>query len=1297
MGTVYRARDRYSGDLVALKLLHAGGSSANDPDGERFAREAQILAGLHHPGIVSHVAHGQAPDGQRYLAMEWLEGEDLGQRLARGPLSIGDCLLLLRQVAVALALTHRRDIIHRDIKPTNLFLVGKEVARIKILDFGIARQLAGSAGMTRTGMVVGTPEYMAPEQARGVRDLTPAADLFSLGCVLYECLTGQPPFVAESIAAVLVRILFEAPVPVGERRPGVPASIVGLIDRLLAKDPAQRLRDAGTLGEELSALGELREPMLERTVANALTIAQPAAVGFAEDEQNLFSLVLAAPAEGEGDVGADATLRPSNLPQGTERESLVRALQPLGVSVDFLATGAVLVMVPSLGSALDQVMHAARAALIVKERWPVAQVSVATGRGAMRGQTAVGEVAELAARSLQMASSLSTPLRTMGVILDTLSAKLLAGRFVLSSQPGGIALLFSEERDADSSRLLLGRPTPCVGRDTELNLLDGQLTGCIEESAARVVLVTAPPGMGKSRLRHEFLRRVEKRDDGITVLGGRGEPMSAGTPYGMLNDALWKVCQISGSDPSDQQRARLRSRIAQHLTERNSERVVVFLGEMCNLRFPDSDNPILQVGRQDPKLMRDQIRRAFLDWMAAECAAGPVLLILDDLQWGDELTLSVLDHALAAMTDAPLMVLGLARPEVHQTFAKLWRQHNVQEITLKALSKKACERLLLQILGKGVSPEIIARAVQQSAGNALFLEELIRSIAEGKSEEQPDTVVAMLQSRVGRLDAGARRVVRAAALFGQTFWSGSVRAILGVHADSSEIQNGLMTLVEAELIHRCPDSRLPEEQEFRFRHALVRDAVYGLLTATDLRIGHRAAAAYLATAGEKDAAVIAEHYELGGEPQKSAGWFRRAAEQALDAGDFATVLTRVRRAIACGAADELLSDLKELELDAYRWQGSLDELSCHAAEAMSLFPLGSAAWCKAAAEVAVAGGPGTGRSVQTGQLTALEQTLLELPSDRVDAPAYVRCLARVLTQSCMHFWHERVSLLFDKMQAVLEESGLAQPVVLGWTEQAHAFRTAAAGQLDATLRHFRRARYWFEEGGDRRNGLAQAADEGFALVEVGLYHEAIHLLTAVVPQTESLGISRIASLARMNLGISLARVGRLNDALVTLQAAIDGFAAGQVHRVLATNYMAIAYRLAGRPEAAEGVLRTAIAAMPSQTLWDSRSTLAQVLLDQGRNAEAFELVKEPQTARVVLTSSEGGVSRQSLVKAESLWARGERQAALDALQHAVRDLQARAAQIGDPEIRQSYLQQVPDHARLLMLTKACVQLPPNLD
>src|SRR5262249_21140035 len=155
---------------------------------------------------------------------------------------------------------------------------------------------------------------------------------------------------------------------------------------------------------------------------------------------------------------------------------------------------------------------------------------------------------------------------------------------------------------------------------------------------------------------------------------------------------------ISGSEPLETQRERLRARVAQHLATADSDRIVPFIGELCNAPFPDEGKPMLQAARREPKLMRDCLRPALLDFLAAECAAALVLLVLDDLHWGDEMTVSVLDEALRELAKSPLLVLAFARPEVHEVFPKLWKSHKAQTIALKGLSKKACGRLMVQML-----------------------------------------------------------------------------------------------------------------------------------------------------------------------------------------------------------------------------------------------------------------------------------------------------------------------------------------------------------------------------------------------------------------------------------------------------------------------------------------------------------------------------------------------------------------------------------------------------------------------
>ena len=249
MGTVYRALDRATGRAVALKVL----IGQSEEHAARFLREAAVLAELRHPGIVGFIASGTTPDGEPYLVMDWLDGESLSERLKRGPLSVPETVALGRRVADALGFAHARGVIHRDLKPGNLFLPGRDIARPLVLDFGIARVTQPGHTITRTGVALGSPGYMAPEQARGERHLDGRADLFSLGCLLFRCLAGEPPFTGEPLAAMLKAVMDPAP-RVSSYRPDIPPALEDLIQALLAKPPDARPRDAAAVEAALGAI-----------------------------------------------------------------------------------------------------------------------------------------------------------------------------------------------------------------------------------------------------------------------------------------------------------------------------------------------------------------------------------------------------------------------------------------------------------------------------------------------------------------------------------------------------------------------------------------------------------------------------------------------------------------------------------------------------------------------------------------------------------------------------------------------------------------------------------------------------------------------------------------------------------------------------------------------------------------------------------------------------------------------------------------------------------------------------------
>jgi beta-lactam-binding protein with PASTA domain/predicted Ser/Thr protein kinase len=249
MADVYCAEDQQLGRRVALKLLYR--RFAEDEEFvERFRREASAAAGLQHPNIVSVYDRGEW-DGTYYIAMEFLDGQTLKQLVREhGPMPPDLATDIVIQILRAARFAHKRGVVHRDIKPHNVIL--DEEGRAKVTDFGIAR--AGASDMTETGSIMGTAQYLSPEQAQG-RPVSPRSDLYSIGVLLYELLTGRVPFDAESPVTIALKQVTEAPVPPSELNPGVPPALEAVVLRAMEKDPANRFADAD---EFAAALEEAR-------------------------------------------------------------------------------------------------------------------------------------------------------------------------------------------------------------------------------------------------------------------------------------------------------------------------------------------------------------------------------------------------------------------------------------------------------------------------------------------------------------------------------------------------------------------------------------------------------------------------------------------------------------------------------------------------------------------------------------------------------------------------------------------------------------------------------------------------------------------------------------------------------------------------------------------------------------------------------------------------------------------------------------------------------------------------------
>jgi serine/threonine-protein kinase len=254
MGVVYAAAHRVLGHPAAIKMLLPDVAGGRDQL-ERFFNEARATRAIAHEGIVELFDVGVAEDGRAYIAMERLTGESLAARLRAGRVSVATAVDIGRQIAAALGAAHAAGIVHRDLKPDNVFLTDR--GRVKLLDFGVAKLGGADRHLVRTatGAVLGTPHYMAPEQAGGAAAVDARADLYALGCVLYRMLAGRHVFDGDSLVDVVAKHQRETPVPLCTYRPEASPQLAAIVDRLLAKAPADRFASAADVGDALAAPG----------------------------------------------------------------------------------------------------------------------------------------------------------------------------------------------------------------------------------------------------------------------------------------------------------------------------------------------------------------------------------------------------------------------------------------------------------------------------------------------------------------------------------------------------------------------------------------------------------------------------------------------------------------------------------------------------------------------------------------------------------------------------------------------------------------------------------------------------------------------------------------------------------------------------------------------------------------------------------------------------------------------------------------------------------------------------------
>ncbi|MCA9620418.1 MAG: protein kinase [Myxococcales bacterium] len=1212
MGTVYRARDRACDGWVALKIVPLEGHGAF----VRFAREAEALAATDDPAVVAYVGHGRLSPEVAWLALEWLEGSDLADRLERQRLSVEETIAVGRRIAQALAVLHRAGIVHRDVKPSNVWLVDGDAGQAKLLDFGLARHEVTHRYATAAGMALGTPGYMAPEQIGDASDVSPRMDVFGLGALLYACLAGVGPFDAAHAMAALARVALESPRPLGELRDDVPAGLLELVDAMLDKDPERRPADGDAVWARLSQPSVLRSrPPIPQAISH--------------QERLTTTLVLAryasSPEAGVGALADTALAHGSEWLAGASEVARIYEMQahPLGDQ-------GVLFVPRERGYAADL---AARSCDFAEELRAIAppdlRLAVTTGRATAGGQLPFGALVASAVR--QMAEHPDE-----GVVVADATHALLAGR-----SPA--------------------RPE-LFGRRVELAALRASWESCCEDEVPHGVLVTGPPGIGKSRLVAEAV--ADATAGGATHWSARAQRHRRHSPYLVIAALLAKA---AGS--AEQVAAWLREGLDPGAAALLASLMVPLLSSRPGHEL--TETPDVVAARRDPRLYRERVEEAWLELLERQVERGALVIEVDHAQWVDPPSWALLSQTLAMKCGA-LWVLALGRESAADRLPAMW-QERATRIGLTALNDRAMTRLGL---GLGLDAEKVAPLVALAEGNPLHLEELAKAERSGATAAPPDGLLALLEARLGQLDDEPRRTLRAASVLTAPFEAPPLAALLG--EPTAALVATLKILEEAAFLLRDGDG-------WAFRQELLREAAHATIPAEERSAAHLAAARWLEASGNPDPFVLARHFEEGGAPTRAATALRSAALRSFEAGDAISTLALLERARELDATDD--PELELLEARALRFRGDAAAFDRIGALVERL-PRNGVAWFTAAAEQAAA----LAARGAVEALAALGRDLRDALPNVADADRG-RCagFAAVVIHSLVGAGlHE----LADELGAPVEAVLAAHPLEAGswgFLHIARSHRAISVGEVATCRDEAERAVEAFGLAKNRRSQCTARVVLGYALSELGHLDEAAAVLTDALTTAERGGLGMLAQSARQNLGRTRERQGRFDEAIPLLEEAAEAFA-GDARMLGCTQiYLATARWRKGEPDLATRAARAALETLGSDAPFSAfaEATLARILLPSQPD-EAFALARSAYEALRQRGRLEDGEATVRLAWAEACQAKAPDHAAA-AIEDAVTRLLERADAIPSPNDRAAFLTALRDHAETLALAATTPQ------
>ncbi|WNG43009.1 protein kinase [Archangium minus] len=908
MGQVFRARDETLRREVALKFL------LPRPGFEELAlAEARAVARLDHENIVRifDVAEWSRTPGQDrvpFLVMECLEGESLAALLHRERPTLRRALEMLEAIASGLAHAHERGIVHRDLKPGNVFLTRE--GAVKLLDFGLSYLAVEPVG-SELQPIGGTPAYMAPEQWRGeVQDAR--TDIWAAGVVLYEMLTGEPPFQAATMAELRERVTSPEPAPlVRVRHPEVPRQVEVLLATALAKEPARRFASALELREELR---ELRGRLF-----SAGRPGRDATVEPQRRQVTLVSCQLGGFAEG----GARLDAEDVGELELAFHEACVELIERHGGSVALFMGGEVLASFGWTQASEDDSERAVRAALqltgelrgMLQRRLPHLSLSGLLVRSGVHTELmAVG--ARLQGDAPNVAAWLARRAGPDGVVVSDSTWTLVRGAFL--SEPlgfqafeglsGSVRMELHQvvgEREGASrfERARVARSlSPLVGRERELGWLLEHWQRSLRGQGS-VVLVSGEAGIGKSRLIEALCERAAESSSLIRVQCWSRFSTHALHP---IVELLQLAVGIRPEEPASSRLEKLEA----HLRRlRMPQEEAHLLALLLALPIP-KDSPVLQL---TPEPRREKTFESLVTLLLrCPCEDPPKLLVIEDLHWADSSLLALLGSIVERVESAGVLVVLSARPE----FQPAWAQRpGFHRLELERLSAGAAEELVREVArARELPEETVQSLVERTDGVPLFIEEMTRMVLEGGAASIPITLHELLLARLDMLPSRQKALAQLCAVLGRDFSYALLAAVS--KGEEALLRRELSGLLEAGLLQEQVGA---DERAYQFRHALLQEAAYQSLSRSARRRQHQHVARVLEEhfpqVVDKRPEALAHQLTEAGDAARAIGYWERAGQLALARLDLVEAVGHLNRALELlplleGALPRLQAELR---------------------------------------------------------------------------------------------------------------------------------------------------------------------------------------------------------------------------------------------------------------------------------------------------------------------------------------------------------------------------------------------------